>query len=149
MRRRNEHADPPRPARCRTRVAAGLALSGALLAAPAAPGGQQPEPREQPDAQTLENPVEATPASLAAGRQRYVFLCRQCHGNRGRGDGDMSHAGGVPSDFTDDVWKHGASDGEIFTVIKEGVTADMQGYGNQLGDEDIWHLVNYIRSLSR
>ena len=101
------------------------------------------------DAQALENPVEPTRESLVAGRQRYVFLCRQCHGNRGAGDGDMSHAGGIPSDFTDDVWTYGASDGEIFTVIKEGVTADMQGYGNQLRDEDIWNLVNYIKSLSR
>ena len=107
------------------------------------------EPHQQADAQALENPVEPTRESLVAGRQRYVFLCRQCHGNRGAGDGDMSHAGGIPSDFTDDVWTHGASDGEIFTVIKEGVTADMQGYGNQLRDEDIWNLVNYIKSLSR
>ena len=107
------------------------------------------EPRQHAEAQALENPVEPTRESLVAGRQRYVFLCRQCHGNRGAGDGDMSHAGGIPSDFTDDVWTHGASDGEIFTVIKEGVTADMQGYGNQLRDEDIWNLVNYIKSLSR
>ena len=133
-------------------VVAGFALAGALPAAPAAAAGvQEPaaEPREHPDAQALENPMEATRESLVAGRQRYVFLCRQCHGNRGAGDGDMSHAGGIPSDFTDEVWKYGASDGEIFTVIKEGVTADMQGYANQLRDEDIWHLVNYIKSLSR
>ena len=135
-------------------VVAGFALAGALPAASvavAAAGVQElpAEPGGQTDAQALENPIEATRESLVAGRQRYVFLCRQCHGNRGAGDGDMSHAGGIPSDFTDDVWTHGASDGEIFTVIKEGVTADMQGYGNQLRDEDIWNLVNYVKSLSR
>ena len=130
---------------------AGLVLAGGLLVFAGAVAAQEhpAEPREQPGAQALENPIEATRESLVAGRQRYVFLCRQCHGNRGAGDGDMSHAGGIPSDFTDDVWTHGASDGEIFTVIKEGVTADMQGYGNQLRDEDIWNLVNYIKSLSR
>ena len=180
MRRRNEHADPSRPARRRPGrfvtptppvpvppavshpvrrrgrfvtgpAAARFALAGALLATAAAAGAQEhpAAPQEHADAQALENPVEATRASLATGRQRYVFLCRQCHGNRGRGDGDMSHAGGTPSDFTDDVWQHGASDGEIFTVIRDGVSADMQGYGNQLRDEDIWHLVNYVKSLSR
>ena len=124
--------------------------AGRLVFAGAAAAQEHPaEPQEHAGAQALENPVEATRESLAAGRQRYVFLCRQCHGNRGAGDGDMSHAGGIPSDFTDDVWTHGASDGEIFTVIKEGVSADMQGYGNQLRDEDIWNLVNYIKSLSR
>ncbi|HSH75041.1 MAG TPA: c-type cytochrome [Longimicrobiales bacterium] len=125
-----------------------------VLALGALPGGvraqEHPaEPHTHPEGQALTNPVEATSESLARGRQQYVFECRQCHGNRGRGDGDMSHAGGVPSDFTDDVWQHGETDGEIFLVIRDGVTADMQGYGGQIADEDIWHLVNYIRSLGR
>ena len=107
------------------------------------------EPHRHAEGQALVNPVEATSASIRSGRQRYVFDCRQCHGNTGKGDGDMSHAGGVPSDFTDDVWQHGESDGEIFLVIKEGVTADMLGYGDRLSDEDIWNLVNYIKSLTR
>ena len=157
MRRRNEHVNPlPAHRRVPFRLLAGpaaaaFALAGALLVAAVAVGAQEhpAEPHQHAAAQALENPVEPTRESLVAGRQRYVFLCRQCHGNRGAGDGDMSHAGGIPSDFTDDIWTHGASDGEIFTVIKEGVTADMQGYANRLGDEDIWHLVNYIKSLSR
>ena len=154
MRPRNENARPPRPALRNPggRAAAGAAFAVLVLAGAAAALSAREhaaEPQERQDARALENPVEATRESLTAGRRRYVFLCRQCHGNRGAGDGDMSHAGGTPSDFTDDVWDHGASDGEIFTVIKEGVSADMQGYGNQLRDEDIWNLVNYVKSLSR
>ena len=156
MHRRNEHATAVHGARrgapraVTGSAAAGFALAGALLVATAAGAQEHPaEPHEHPDAQGIENTVEATRASLATGRQRYVFMCRECHGNRGLGDGDMSHAGGIPSNFTDEVWQHGASDGEMFTVIKEGVTADMQGYANRLRDEDIWHLVNYIKSLSR
>ena len=106
-----------------------------------------PAPHRHAEAQALENPIEPTRDSIAAGRQRYAFTCRQCHGNTGKGDGDMSHACGVPSDFTDAVWQHGESDGEIFTVIRDGVTADMQGYANRFSDEDLWNLVNYIRSL--
>ena len=156
MRRRNENANPGRPRRrgplrlvTGPAAVAGLALAVALPVATATAQEHPAEPHEHRDAQALVNPIEATRASLATGRQRYVFMCRECHGNRGLGDGDMSHAGGIPSNFTDDVWQHGASDGEIFTVIKDGVTADMQGYANRLGDEDIWHLVNYIKSLSR
>ncbi len=106
------------------------------------------EPHTHEAGQALTNPVEATSASVARGRQRYVFSCRQCHGNTGKGDGDMSHAGGVPSDFTDAVWQHGATDGEIFLVIRDGVTADMLGYKGQIPEEDIWNLVNYIKSLA-
>lgn len=106
------------------------------------------EPHRHPEGQALINPIEVTRDSRRTGRQRYVFMCRECHGNSGRGDGDMSHAGGVPADFTDDVWQHGESDGEIFTVIKEGVTADMQAYADRLSDDEIWHLINYLRSLA-
>ena len=138
MRRRN---DPVALTFVFTAVLA--AAAGMTLAAQDEPA----EPQEPSEAQALVNPIEATQESRAAGRQLYVFMCRECHGNSGRGDGDMSHAGGVPSDFTDDVWKHGETDGEIFTVIKEGVTADMQGYANRMNDEQIWHVVNYLRSL--
>jgi mono/diheme cytochrome c family protein len=46
------------------------------------------------------------------------------------------------------VWQHGETAGEIFLVIRDGVTADMQPYANQIPEEDIWNLVNYIRSLA-
>ena len=159
MRRRNEHLTAgPSPRGVRKPGAAGpvaLAAVGLALAClvPAAlvgaPAENPAEPQEQSGQQAVANPIESTSESRAIGRQRYVFMCRECHGNRGRGDGDMAHAGGVPSDFTDDVWDHGESDGEIFAVIKEGVSADMQGYANRLSDEEIWHVVNYLRSLSR
>ena len=40
------------------------------------------------------------------------------------------------------------SDGEIFLVIRNGVTADMQPYQNRISDEDIWQLVNYLKTLA-
>ena len=90
------------------------------------------QPHTHAAGQALSNPVEAVRESVVKGRQLYVFECRQCHGNRGKGDGDMSHAGGVPSDFTDAVWQHGETDGELFLVIRDGVTADLQGYEGQI-----------------
>lgn len=123
---------------------AAAVLAGAVSAQPPHP----PEPHRHPEGRALENPVPATADSVAAGRQRYVFMCRECHGNTGLGDGDMAHAGGDIPDFTDDVWLHGPSDGEMFLVIKEGVTADMQPYADRLDDEDIWHLVNYLKTLA-
>ena len=154
--RRPRRVGARRPAASSPVVAAGLALAclltGVLAGARAELSAEPPahaEPEERAAQSAVANPIESTAESRAIGRQRYVFMCRECHGNRGRGDGDMAHAGGVPSDFTDDVWDHGESDGEIFAVIKEGVSADMQGYANRLSDEEIWHVVNYLRSLSR
>ena len=125
------------------------ALAAGILAASASAQPLHPaEPHRHPEGQALENPVPSTADSVATGRQRYVFMCRECHGNTGLGDGDMAHAGGDIPDFTDDVWLHGPSDGEIFLVIKEGVTADMQPYADRLDDQDIWNLVNYLKTLA-
>ena len=125
-----------------------LGLVGGALVTVAAVQTHPPEPHRHVEGQALENPVPSTSDSVATGRQRYVFVCRECHGNRGLGDGDMAHAGGDVPDFTDEIWLHGPSDGEIFLVIKDGVTADMQPYENRFSDEDIWHLVNYLKTLA-
>ena len=126
-----------------------VVMACGTLAGVLAMQAHSPEPHRHAEGQALENPVPSTPDSRATGRQRYVFMCRECHGNTGLGDGDMAHAGGAVPDFSDEVWLHGESAGEIFLVIKEGVSADMQPYANRLDDEEIWHLVNYLRTLVR
>jgi len=100
-----------------------------------------------PLAAKVVNPVAATPESLASGRRTYRRMCALCHGAEGKGDGGGAGAGGVPADLTAGEWRYGGSDGELFSVIHDGTSADMQGYGEQLSDPDIWNLVNYIRSL--
>ena len=130
------------------RLAVVLGVVGAAVVTAAGIQTHPPEPHRHAEGQALESPVPSTRDSVSTGRQRYVFMCRECHGNRGLGDGDMAHAGGEVPDFTDDVWLHGPSDGEMFLVIRDGVTADMQPYANRLSDEDIWHLVNYLKTLA-
>jgi mono/diheme cytochrome c family protein len=93
------------------------------------------------------NPVPTTPESIAAGRQTYQRLCARCHGPEGKGDGGGAGAGGQPSDFTDDEWEFGSSDGEIFAAIAEGTSADMESYADRIAPTEIWNLVNYLRTL--
>lgn len=123
---------------------------GLGLAAVMAGGLQHPaEPHRHPEGQQIANLLPSSPESIAAGRRLYAMYCRACHGVNGKGDGDMAHAGGVPANFTDEVWQHGSSDGEIFLVVRDGVSADMQPYKNRLNELDIWHLVNFVKSLER
>jgi len=51
-------------------------------------------------------------------------------------------------DRTDAKWVYGGSDGEIFSVVHDGVSADMDGYAARLSDTDIWNVVNYVRSVA-
>lgn len=118
------------------------ALAGAAVQnSPTAPrrGGN-------PAAAKMANPVPATPDSIAGGRRVYQRLCGRCHGAQGKGDG--SAASSVqPPDLTDEQWDYGSSDGEIFSVIHDGTSVDMEGYAQRISDTDIWNVVNYLRSI--
>ena len=48
-------------------------------------------------------------------------------------------------------WKRGGTDGEIFSVIKNGVPPDlaMEPWGDRIKDPNIWNVVNYIRSQAK
>lgn len=125
-------------------VAGWLWLTGS---AGARQGSHPPEPHRHPDAMKIKNPVLSDDASIAEGKKLYVRYCAMCHGPTAKGDGSMALAGGTPSDLTDEVWEHGSSDGEIFVVIRDGTTSDMESYKDRLTEKQTWQVVNYIRSL--
>lgn len=98
------------------------------------------------DTLPVSDPVPANQASIDAGRALYAANCQSCHGESGTGDGP-SRAGlpTAPADLTTHVPLHG--DRELFRFIRDGLIT-MPAWGDQLSDEEIWHLVNYIRTLS-
>ena len=74
------------------------------------------------------------------------YAVRHCHGETGKGDGKMaaSITGAKPSDLTDASWKHGSTDGEIFTLIRDGSKGTgMRGFAARMKTDDIWNVVNY------
>lgn len=103
-----------------------------------------------PDHSKMKNPVKADAKSIARGKKIYEERCAICHGVSGKGDGPAGKAlNPPPADFTDNVWKHGSSDGEIFMVITEGVKNTGMSSFKDVKEEDRWHLVNYIKTFSK
>ena len=101
-------------------------------------------------ARARRNPVKPTAESIKIGQQAFNTMCRGCHGPLGRGDGMMASKTQPPSDLSDAKWDYGATDGEIFAIISDGVPKEkslMKGIKGKVSDTDIWHIVNYIRSL--
>jgi mono/diheme cytochrome c family protein len=116
----------------------------------AAAGQHEAGAHTHPAAAKLTNAVKSTPESIAAGKKIYDTQCMNCHGESGKGDGKMaaSITGEKPSDLTDASWKHGSSDGEIFTLIRDGSKGTgMRGFATKLKTDDIWNVVNYLRTL--
>ena len=102
-----------------------------------------------PVAAALKNPVRPTAASIAAGRAAYEKQCAACHGDTGLGDGRMGvELDPRPANLTDADWKHGSTDGDIFTVIRQGAKGTgMKAYGRKMTTHQIWDVVNYLRSI--
>ena len=98
----------------------------------------------------IKNPVPASPESIAAGKQLYARNCAPCHGTSGEGGPGNDLIPAAP-DLTDAAWDHGSADGEIFSNIKNGIAPDfnMTPFKDKLKDEEIWNVVNYVRSIAK
>jgi len=114
-----------------------------LLAFPTATDAQRMAAAE---ARKLKSPVAFTRKSVTQGRNVFARYCTTCHGPDGKAQVD------VVADATDltspGAFKSGTSEGEIFCSIRDGAGETMPPFKTQItGDTDLWHLVNYIRSL--
>ena len=98
-------------------------------------------------AEVLRNPFPPTSESLAAGERTYGQMCQSCHGDEGRGDGPAGVALlPPPADLQVHVPLHG--DADLFRFIRDGIpNTAMVPQGDNLTEEQIWHVVNYIRTL--
>ena len=95
------------------------------------------------------NPVKATPESIAHGKKWYGYDCAMCHGREGDGKGEVGTDMKVKvSDFTDFATLKDKTDGELFYIIKVG-KGDMPPEGARVKTDELWDLVNYVRSLAK
>jgi mono/diheme cytochrome c family protein len=103
------------------------------------------------EAAKIKNPLAATSESIAAGEMLYRRRCAGCHGVDGKG-GPPKDAGDPPAaNLVDDKWDHGGTDGEIYTIIREGIGPDyrMEAFADRLSETDTWNIINYVRSLAK
>jgi mono/diheme cytochrome c family protein len=107
------------------------------------------KPEMPADAAKLPNPVKSTPASLAQAKKTYGYDCALCHGKDGDGKGDLAADMKLKlADYRDPAALKDKTDGELFYIIKNG-KGDMTGEGDRSTTDQIWNLVNYVRSLAK
>ena len=132
--------------------AATTSASACEVPAPASPVRTSPASQ----AAALKNPVVSTPESIAAGKRAYDAFCAACHGNLAQG----AVKAGMTISIIEEQKRQAAAGSHrravgsrvdrrrIFAVIKRGVPPTMMpGFDGRIPDDDIWNIVNYLRTL--
>ena len=99
------------------------------------------------DAKNLVNPVKPTAESLAQGKKYYGYDCAMCHGATGNGKGEVDAGEKLP-DFTNPSAMKEITDGQMFCSLKTG-HSHMPKENIRQSPNELWNLVNYVRSLSK
>jgi mono/diheme cytochrome c family protein len=113
-----------------------LALAGVAVAGPGLDGSSQTTPARD----------------LAHGKDLYARYCSGCHGEDGRGEAKTFRpnvANLAVRELMDQV-----TDEYLFSVITNGgaavgKNAAMPAWKSQLGEQEIWDLVGFVRTLAR
>lgn len=132
-----------------------ILLSAVLTAACSATPEASARAEATVTAKALANPVASSPQSIASGKSAFNRLCTDCHGAAGDGVSDLAAEVSTTGDskaldLTDDRWDRGSTDGEIFIVIRDGLTdGSMKGLNGRpgVGPNEMWNIVNYVRTL--
>ncbi len=109
----------------------------------------KPKPWEVPAKfKTMKNAVASKPESITIGTALYKKNCLSCHGKTGLGDGVKARTlATFPGDFSSAAFQN-QSDGDLFYKTKTG-RGDMPSYSGKVPDEDMWNMVNYMRTLKK
>ncbi len=111
---------------------------------------QQPDPWTVPEKYNkMTNPVKADGESLKEGKALWIKHCQSCHGKTGLGDGPKAaQLKTEPGDFSAPATQK-QSDGSLFYKTIEG-RDDMPGFKKKIPDEEeVWAIVNFIRTLKK
>jgi mono/diheme cytochrome c family protein len=97
----------------------------------------------------MANTMKSDASSVSDGKQLWMQHCTSCHGKTGKGDGPKAaQLKTLPHDLSKaDIQSQ--PDGAFFYKTLEG-RKDMPSFKKKLPDQDdIWSIVNYIRTFKK
>jgi mono/diheme cytochrome c family protein len=123
------------------------------------PSGVCPQPRKTQQAPdeffAKTNPLPASTEHIQAGKKLFMetakpLACMNCHGTRGNGAGPLG-AGLIPPprNFTCGATMKDIPDGQLFWIIKNGSPGTGMMSFAGMPDDEVWQVIQYIRSLAR
>jgi mono/diheme cytochrome c family protein len=95
------------------------------------------------------NPIPRSSQSIDRGKQLFQHYCQACHGAEGHGDGPAAASlPQRPEDLTQIALPPYFPDGVVAYRIANGGDV-MPAWKSVLSADEIWDLLNFIRSLHR
>lgn len=95
------------------------------------------------------NPEKADQRSFKEGKELYSKHCQSCHGKTGLGDGSKAaQLKSEPGNFSSASFQR-QTDGTLYYKISEG-RDDMPSFKKKIeSTEEMWQLINYVRTLKK
>jgi len=92
-------------------------------------------------AQAPKNPFAQDPNAPENGRTVFRIYCEPCHGIHGQG--------GRGPDLTRGNYSNGTRDEDLYRIVANGIPGTaMNGFGGELGDDNVWRVVSYLRTIA-
>lgn len=95
------------------------------------------------------NPNAVNADTLKQGEMLFTENCSRCHGKTGVGDGPDGDPRTLPADLTDPFRAPLNPDGTLFYKIANGKGRDMPAFKDDLTKDQIWSVVEYIKTLRK
>lgn len=129
-------------------LSAALSIAFAVVVLMSFVGVQQKPWTVPANYKSMKNPVKSTPQSIESGKALYNQHCASCHGKKGLGDGPKSRNLETFSGDMSGAAYQNQTDVEHFYKTKFG-RGEMPKYDKKVSDEDIWSMVNYMRTFKK
>lgn len=85
---------------------------------------------------------------ITEGRKLFRANCQSCHGENGKGDGQLSASfTPQPANLQDDSLMQGISPFQVFNTTRLGVQGTSMRAFDELSDKQLWQISFYVKSL--
>jgi len=102
-----------------------------------------------PGGKDEKSPLKSSADLLKKGKSLFTSNCQKCHGPGGKGDGPDSDPKSPAADLTDDFRTALNPEGVLYYKIWNGHSNDMPAFKSKLTKDEVWTLVEYVKSLRK
>jgi len=102
-----------------------------------------------PGGKDEKSPLTSSADVLKKGKSLFTGNCQRCHGPEGKGDGPDSDPQSPAADLTDDFRTALNPEGVLYYKIWNGHSNDMPAFKSKLTKDEVWTLVEYVKSLRK